>query len=473
VSLPQQVAELKTFRNLFITGEAKVEIVRAANVVIEEVHGTVTIKPAGDAVFQIEPTGTAVFTVKAEAGYFYVRTESGVALTIEPSSTAVFNVKAEAGYFYVRTESGVALTIEPSSTAVFNVKTEGTYIYVRTESGVALTIEPSDTAVFYIKNTAETAIFIQNTSGTAIYIKNESTSPIYITNTSTSPIYITNEESSPIYIQTASDVEIRITVVNASIALPIDIQATTIALAIDIQATTIALPVDIQAQTINLKIDIAAQSIDLIKIDIANASIGRLDVNIYNTEETAIYIQTAPGSKLDINIVESEAHVMIVNPSGIPVYTGETGNTVFHDWSASNFSGTAYIEDVSGYRGRFLRYIFDIAFDSPVPPSELDLIYLTVVLDGFAFQLRLTWIASLNGMIHVTKATSNAWVHADFLSEGGGLTAVLFDESGKIKRVIGIWEIQHEFEDSWEIRFMNNSSSNVDVTVRYEVSYYL
>ena len=181
-----------------------------------------------------------------------------------------------------------------------------------------------------------------------------------------------------------SDVTINISVVNATIAMPIDIQGSTIALAIDIQATTIALPVDIQAQTINLKIDIAAQSIDLIKIDIANASIGRLDinisditteknlninikgpltatgkvdisigeinttdqlkidianvshgaievkqsgtwtVNIQNTAETAIYIQTAPGSKLDINITHSDVDLTIVNPSGIPIYSGRS-----------------------------------------------------------------------------------------------------------------------------------------------------
>ena len=245
----------------------------------------------------------------------------------------------------------------------------------------------------------------------------------------------------------------------------------TIALPTDIQGSTIAMPVDIQAQTANLKVDIAAQSIEKIAIDIVSQSIGNVSVNIADVSGEVTFNVKAKDGYFYIR-TEEEVNITIVNPTNVPIYTGETGNTVFKDWSATGFMGSVSIEDKSGYHGRFLRYMFDIAFNTPVDPSQLGLVYLWIILDGFDFQVPLTWIASLNGMIHVTKATSNAWVHADFLSREGGLTAVLFDESGKIKRVIGIWEVQHEFENSWEIWFINDSSS-ADVIIRYEVSYYL
>ena len=175
----------------------------------------------------------------------------------------------------------------------------------------------------------------------------------------------------------------------------------------------------------------------------------------------------------EVRIYTQRLNLLIQNPESIPIYTGDTGNTVFHKWSQTNFSGLAYIEDRDNIRGRFLRYMFDVEFTTPVASSDLDNVYLWILLDGFDFQLRLTWIAALNGMIHITKATTSAWVFPDVLSREGGLTAVQFDSSGNIQRVIGIWEVQHEFENSWEIRFANYSSSSVNATIRYEVSYYI
>jgi len=60
MSLPQQLRELKHFKNIFITGEAKVTITKAEHVIIEEVQGTVYIQNAPGTNITIEISAQSV-----------------------------------------------------------------------------------------------------------------------------------------------------------------------------------------------------------------------------------------------------------------------------------------------------------------------------------------------------------------------------------------------------------------------------
>ena len=423
----------KLLHDLFVTGQAKVEIVRAANVVIEEVVGTVTIKPAGGAVFQIEPTGTAVFTVKAEAGYFYVRTETGQRLDIN----------------IAHIEDGV----------VFNVAQSGDW-----------TINARQTGEWNV------------------------------------------------YIQTKSDVEIRIAVVNATIALPIDIQATTIALAIDIQATTIALPVDIQAQTINLKIDIAAQSIDYIDIRIAG-QIGDVNVNIANvsgevtfnvkiTDATGVTfdvkITDATGVTFDVKITDATGvtfDVKITDASGVTFNVQTEENVVLNIWTPSkrivsaagiignwhheHFSalsgGTAYIPigGITTDKPAAVASVGIYISGSPVADSNVfDDVLIRFKVDGdYLLEFTPRQIDYLSGGI-VSQLLS-----AGALSEGttvlslaspiGGISAVTFDRTDLVIWKVGLFlNFQIEFDNTFEIDIENNTGVTIDGYVSIYWGYY-
>jgi len=432
MSLPQQVAELKQFRYLFEIGQAKVEIVRAANVVIEEVQGTVTITPAADAIFQIEPTEAAIFNVRAEAGYFYVRTEVGQQLNIN----------------IARIEEGV----------VFNVAQSGSWTVNAVQSG-------------------DWTIYAQQTGEWNVYI------------------------------QTKSDIEIRITVVNASIALPIDIQATTIALAIDIQATTIALPVDIQAQTINLKIDIAAQSVGNLAVDIAAQTVGNIavdiaaqsvgniainiariedgvifnvaqsgewtinavqsgswTVNIQNTAETAIYIKTESGVAINVQ-TEGTVTLNIWTPSGKIVSAAGTISNTYYKY-LSILSGSSGSTDVISVTKPSKCTVIGFMVSATTSVDVMDDVTIEVYVDGSTspfVSLTIRKVDLLNGGIATQMFEAGSLNDGtnilNVVSPKGGLTAVTYSTTNnKIWKAGGFMAFDINFDSSIKIEVVNNTT---------------
>ena len=244
----------------------------------------------------------------------------------------------------------------------------------------------------------------------------------------------------------------------------------TIALPIDIQATTIALPVDIQAQTINLKIDIAAQSIDLIKIDIANASIGKLAIDIadvsYGTIDINIYAQNP-----DLNVT-------ILAPSGNAVSTQQiVSRNDYKSWSVS--AGSWVKHTIATGKGRFKRLIGHIFTTSSSAYVNWRNIIIHIRADGedkfSAEGLRLCAIDEITGALTIHsvegKAAGETWPpyrpgrafrivyvkHDDITDtyEPTSTTVGIFDLP--FRELAFEIEMDIEFENSLEIEVVNGT----------------
>jgi len=109
--------------------------------------------------------------------------------------------------------------------------------------------------------------------------------------------------------QVLTQITISTGIVSSSIMLPIDVQGTTIMLPLDIQGTTIMLPVDIQGQVKTLDINITGQ-VGNVKIEIAEVA-EDVVINVQNTAETAIYIQTAPGTNVTIEVAAQKVDIRL------------------------------------------------------------------------------------------------------------------------------------------------------------------
>ena len=340
----------------------------------------------------------------------------------------------------------------------------------------------------------------------------------------------------PIDIQ-GSTIALAIDIQAATIALPVDIQAQTMNLKIDIAAQSVDyIDIRIAGQigdvnvnianvsgevTFNVKItDATGVTFDVkitdatgvtfivkpedtavFKIDIANVSYGAIEVkqsgswtvnavqsgdwtinavqsgswtvNIQNTAETAIYIQTAPDSKLDINIADSVIDLTIINPSGIPLYTGESGITGTIVRSVKVSGGSEYtVVSLSG-RGRI--HAIGWAPETRMSYDSLRLrIYkknsdgsFTKVVDLSAYEFDV-----LNGL-HVLSefingGASGVYRRAAALSGAGGLTYF-----NHITGNEGFWgcvlTVPFDFKYGAEVRIYNPTtySPYVDVVVLY------
>jgi len=133
----------KLLHDLFVTGQAKVEIVRAANVVIEQVVGTVEVRLTGATIMMpvdiqgstimmpIDIQGaTIMMPVDIQAQYMDIDVRitgqvGYVKISIqEVAEDVVINIRNTAETaIYVRTESGVAINVKTESEVVLNIWT--------------------------------------------------------------------------------------------------------------------------------------------------------------------------------------------------------------------------------------------------------------------------------------------------------------------------------------------------------------
>ena len=176
----------------------------------------------------------------------------------------------------------------------------------------------------------------------------------------------------------------------------------------------------------------------------------------------------------EVRIYAQKLNLVMQNPKRIPIYVGNyTLPTPYKD-EFTNVSGLYELVSSSGYRGRLIHLAFDITPSTPVSPSDLGSLFAFYIgLDGHYEQYFVDDIAALNGLIHETKATTSAWVHSDFISPKGGLTAIHYDSSGNIDRVMGILILDCDWEDAWDLNIQGFSSNPISGAVWYWLAYYI
>jgi hypothetical protein len=206
--------------------------------------------------------------------------------------------------------------------------------------------------------------------------------------------------------QTLSSTTVNVKVESATSIIPIDISASTAIVPIEIRASQVTLNVAIKQSDVTLKISIESSTVTLdvnITNNILNINIvgsqATLDINIVSSTTTLNVNIT--NSSLNIVITNSLVNLSVVNPAGIPLYSGGPVKVTVSRYSASvSLGSTVTFRTVSG-RCRFMGLVADITVSSPTSNYWNNQIIIEV--DGQASVFTFRDIALLNGGIPPTS----------------------------------------------------------------------
>jgi hypothetical protein len=250
----------------------------------------------------------------------------------------------------------------------------------------------------------------------------------------------------------------------ATVIVPINIQAASIAVPMDVQGSTIAIPVDIQGQTVMIDVNIKAQTIETLKVDIVAQTVGNIGIDIK--------AQSVANLKMDI-IAQTISDLKILAPSLKAVHIGGVKTRVAKVSTTITKGTSSTLINISG-KGRFIGLLVFLSTTSTTTFIEWEDIFLNIIPDNvYVISDRLPLIDKYAGGLNSERLQSKAAGTYTFEPIADSIFNVLcvqhngtsaFDPTAttewfymEIREIGFMFKTDIEFENSLLIYIQNNS----------------
>ena len=198
----------------------------------------------------------------------------------------------------------------------------------------------------------------------------------------------------------------------------------------------------------------------LLNINITNSQV-TLDVNITNSVLNIQGDVNITNAELNIKITSQDVDLTIINPSGIPIYTGKPVQvTEYHINFGLDEGQSDTIVNETG-RGRLLSvsiYAYKVSGTSSAQPTALK---LRITVDGVVNEFSINELGIMAGTptTPMGAGVTDAWVRSYKLSNLGGISAIHVDSGGYIDRVFAVFLLEFDYASSLTVEIVNPSGS--------------